>query len=194
MANASLYCRNGSKSESIVHLPLAKFEHWLRKAAQRTTEAVYNTIAPILEPSLQSSALITSQTPSTTKPKPITLASGKSAAFGVHILYRNGPRFRIKLRTLMRLKYRYSYYYDKRSDKGSANPTPIDKCPSEHPDSTIPGVSRSRRRCVNGQSSKGKNSAVIGRLLHGARQRSNSGSCRTAFDSPDNATRPRSRT
>lgn len=84
MVNASLYCRNGSKSKSIVHLPLAKFEHWLRKAAQRTTEAVYNTIAPILEPSLQSSALITSQTPSTTKPNPITLASGKSAAFGVH--------------------------------------------------------------------------------------------------------------
>ncbi|ABA03500.1 probable ISRm2011-2 transposase protein [Nitrobacter winogradskyi Nb-255] len=27
----------------------AKFKHWLRKAAQRTTEAVYNAIAPILE-------------------------------------------------------------------------------------------------------------------------------------------------
>ena len=27
----------------------AKFKHWLRKAAQRTTEAVYDAIAPILE-------------------------------------------------------------------------------------------------------------------------------------------------
>jgi putative transposase len=26
----------------------AKFKHWLRKAAQRTTEAVYDAIAPIL--------------------------------------------------------------------------------------------------------------------------------------------------
>lgn len=49
MVNASLYCRNGSKSKSIVHLPLAKFEHWLRKAAQRTAEAVYDAIAPILK-------------------------------------------------------------------------------------------------------------------------------------------------
>ena len=27
----------------------AKFKHWLRKAAQRTTEAVYDAIAPILD-------------------------------------------------------------------------------------------------------------------------------------------------
>ena len=27
----------------------AKFKHWLRKAARRTTEAVYNAIAPILD-------------------------------------------------------------------------------------------------------------------------------------------------
>ena len=27
----------------------AKFKHWLRKAAQRTTEAVYQAVAPILE-------------------------------------------------------------------------------------------------------------------------------------------------
>jgi len=27
----------------------ARFKHWLRKAAQRTTEAVYDTIAPILD-------------------------------------------------------------------------------------------------------------------------------------------------
>jgi hypothetical protein len=27
----------------------AKFKHWLRKAAQRTTDAVYDAIAPILE-------------------------------------------------------------------------------------------------------------------------------------------------
>jgi hypothetical protein len=26
----------------------AKLKHWLRKAAQRTTEAVYNALAPIL--------------------------------------------------------------------------------------------------------------------------------------------------
>lgn len=50
------------------------------------------------------------------------------------------------------------------------------------------------RRHANSQSSATKNSGVIVRLLQGARQRSNSGSCRTAFDSPDNATRPRSRT
>jgi transposase len=29
----------------------AKFTRWLRKAAQRTTEAVYDAVAPILEPS-----------------------------------------------------------------------------------------------------------------------------------------------
>jgi transposase len=27
----------------------AKFKHWLRKAARRTTEAVYNAIGPILD-------------------------------------------------------------------------------------------------------------------------------------------------
>jgi hypothetical protein len=27
----------------------SKFKHWLRKAAQRTTEAVYEAIAPILK-------------------------------------------------------------------------------------------------------------------------------------------------
>ena len=31
-----------------VRLFFAKLKHWLRKAAQRTTEAVYNALAPIL--------------------------------------------------------------------------------------------------------------------------------------------------
>ena len=47
----------------------AKFKHWLRKAAQRTTEAVYDAIAPIHQPS----APITSPMLDMTKPKPIPL-------------------------------------------------------------------------------------------------------------------------
>jgi hypothetical protein len=51
----------------------AKLKHWLRKAAQRTTEAVYDAIAPIPTPSHPPNAPITSPTPDIIKPKLITL-------------------------------------------------------------------------------------------------------------------------
>jgi hypothetical protein len=51
----------------------AKLKHWLRKAAQRTTEAVYDAIAPILDTSHQLNAPITSPTQDMNKPKLIPL-------------------------------------------------------------------------------------------------------------------------
>jgi transposase len=51
----------------------AKFKHWLRKAAQRTAEAVYDAIAPILETVYRPNTPITSPTPDMTKPKLIPL-------------------------------------------------------------------------------------------------------------------------
>jgi transposase len=40
----------------------AKLKHWLRKAAKRTIEAVYNAIGPIVDTSRRPSAQITSPT------------------------------------------------------------------------------------------------------------------------------------
>jgi transposase len=51
----------------------AKLKHWLRKGAQRTTEAVFNTIGSILDTSHQPSAQTTSLTLDTSKPNPIPL-------------------------------------------------------------------------------------------------------------------------
>jgi putative transposase len=41
------YARVSTDGQSLT-AQLAEFKHWLRKAAQRTTEAVYDAIAPIL--------------------------------------------------------------------------------------------------------------------------------------------------
>jgi len=51
----------------------AKFKHWLRKAAQRTTEAVYQAIGPILKTVLTDRVPTTSQTLDMTKLEPIML-------------------------------------------------------------------------------------------------------------------------
>jgi transposase len=51
----------------------AKLKHWLRKAAKRTIEAVYNAIGPTSTPSQQPSAQTTSLTPGMTKPSLIPL-------------------------------------------------------------------------------------------------------------------------
>ncbi len=50
----------------------AKLKHWLRKAAQRTTEAVYNAIGPTLD-TVSSAECATSPTPDMTKPDLIML-------------------------------------------------------------------------------------------------------------------------
>jgi transposase len=47
----------------------AKFKHWLRNAAQRTTEAVYDAILRSSTPSLRPTAPIISPMPDMTKPK-----------------------------------------------------------------------------------------------------------------------------
>jgi hypothetical protein len=47
-APGSSTCQNNSPDLTPIEQFFAKFRHWLRKAAQRTTEAVYEAIAPIL--------------------------------------------------------------------------------------------------------------------------------------------------